>query len=50
MLQHGRLVREISRPDFKDIVYKKMIKMITLDINNLDKIDVKSKIEKSLLV
>jgi hypothetical protein len=50
MLQDGRLVREISRPDFKDIVYKKMIKMITLDINNLVGIDVKSKIDKSLLV
>jgi hypothetical protein len=44
MLQHGRLVREISRPDFKEKVYQQMMKMITLDINNLDDIDVKSKI------
>ena len=44
MLQHGRLKREISRPDFKEKVYQRLRKMITLDTNKLDGIDKKSKI------
>ena len=45
MLQHGRLTREISRPDFKEKVYQKLMKMITLNTDKLDGIDIKSKIE-----
>ena len=45
MIQHGRLHREISRPDFKEKVYQKLMKMITLDTDKLDGIDKKSKIE-----
>lgn len=36
MLQHGRLHREISRPDFKEKVYQRIMKMITLDTENLE--------------
>jgi hypothetical protein len=36
ILQHGRLVREISRPDFKEKVYQRLMKMVTLDTNKLD--------------
>lgn len=38
ILQHGRLVREISRPDFKEKVYQKLMRIITLDIDKLDDI------------
>jgi hypothetical protein len=31
MLQHGRLHRKISRPDFKEKVYRKLMTMITLN-------------------
>jgi hypothetical protein len=44
-LQHGRLVREISRPDFKEIVYRKVLNMVVLDTDKLENIDVKSKIQ-----
>ena len=44
-LQHGRLNREISRPDFKEKVYQLLLKLITLDPNKLDGIDQKRKIE-----
>ena len=46
-LQHDRrrLHREISRPDFKEKVYQKLMKMITLNTDKLDGIEVKSKIE-----
>jgi hypothetical protein len=44
MLQHGRLHREISRPDFKEKVYQNLIRLITLIPNKLDGIDMKSKI------
>jgi hypothetical protein len=44
MLEHGRLHREISRPDFKEKVYRKILKMISLDTDKLEEIDVKSKI------
>jgi hypothetical protein len=47
MLQHGRLTGEISRPDFKEKVYQKLMKMITLDTDKLDGIDNKRKIEMS---
>ena len=43
MLQHGRLTREISRPDFKEKVYQKLMKMITLNTDKLDGIEIKSK-------
>ena len=43
-IQHGRLNRETSRPDFKEKVYRKLIQMITLDTDKLDDIDKKSKI------
>ena len=36
MLQHGRLHREISRPDFKEKFYQKLMKMITLNTDKLD--------------
>ena len=42
-IQHARLHREISRPDFKEKVYQKLMKMITLDTDELDGIDIKSK-------
>ena len=42
--QHARLHREISRPDFKEKVYEKLMKMITLDTDKLDGIFIKSKI------
>jgi hypothetical protein len=45
MLQHGRLTREISRPDFKEKVYQQLMTMITLNTDKLDGIDKKSKIE-----
>jgi hypothetical protein len=44
-LQHGRLVREISRPDFKEKVYRKVLNMVVLDTDKLENIDVKSKIK-----
>ena len=44
MMQHGRLVREISRPDFKEKVYQRLMKMITLNTDDLNGIDKKSKI------
>ena len=44
-IQHGRLNRETSRPDFKEKVYQNILKMITLDPNKLDGIDKKRKIE-----
>ena len=43
-IQHARLHREISRPDFKEKVYQKLMKMITLDTDKLDGINIKSKI------
>ena len=45
MLQHGRLTREISRPDFKEKVYQKLMTMITLNTDKLDGIEIKCKIE-----
>jgi hypothetical protein len=45
MLQHGRLHREITRPDFKEKVYQLLLKLITLDTDKLDGVDVKRKIE-----
>jgi hypothetical protein len=36
MLQHGRLVREITRPDFKERVYQQILSMITLNIDELE--------------
>jgi hypothetical protein len=48
MLQHGRLHREITRPDFKEKVYQSIMKMITLDVEKLDDVDKKSKIEMLL--
>ena len=44
-IQHGRLNRETSRPDFKEKVYRKLIQMITLDTDKLDGINEKRKIE-----
>ena len=43
-IQHARLHREISRPDFKEKVYQRLVKMMTLDTDKLDSIDRKSKI------
>jgi hypothetical protein len=43
-MQHGRLHREISRPDFKEKVYRKLIKMIKLDPEQLDQAHLESEI------
>jgi hypothetical protein len=44
IMQHGRLHREISRPDFKEKVYRKLIKMIKLDPEQLDQAHLESEI------
>jgi hypothetical protein len=43
---HGPLVRQPTRPDYKEEVYQLVIKMITLDTNNLHGIGEKSKINE----
>jgi hypothetical protein len=48
MLSKLRRINEkksISRPDFKEKVYQKLMKMINLNTDKLDGIEVKSKIE-----
>ena len=45
MSEHGRSHRENDRPDFKEKVYQKLMKMITLDTDKLNGIETKSKIE-----
>jgi ABC-type microcin C transport system permease subunit YejB len=47
MQEHGRLHREISRPDFKEKVYRKIFELVTLHtdkLDGIDGIDTKSKI------
>jgi hypothetical protein len=44
IMQHGRLHREISRPDFKDKIYYKLLKMVSLNIDNLENIEKKREI------
>jgi hypothetical protein len=44
MQEHGRLHREISRPDFKEKVYREIFKLVTLHTDKLGVIDEKSKI------
>jgi hypothetical protein len=36
MIQHGRLSREISRLDYKQKVYQKLMDMVILDTDKLD--------------
>jgi hypothetical protein len=36
MIQHGRLTREISRPDYKQKVYQKLMDMVILDTDKLN--------------
>jgi hypothetical protein len=36
MIQHGRLTREISRPDYKQKVYQKLTNIVILDTDKLN--------------
>jgi hypothetical protein len=47
MLEHGRLHREISRPDFKEKVYREIFKLVNLQTDRLD--DMNSSVNESVV-
>jgi hypothetical protein len=47
MLEHGRLHRETSRPDFKEKVYREIFKLVNLQTDKLE--DIYSSVNESVV-